>query len=64
MKKNDKKFQMLFNDDELITLKAEAAKRQISTSAFIRMCIKNELSEKSSYSRILALRNLANLEEQ
>ncbi|MBK8394110.1 MAG: CopG family transcriptional regulator [Leptospiraceae bacterium] len=62
MKKIDKKFQMLFSEEELNTLKIEAAKRNISASEFIRICIKNELTEKSSYSKILALRNLTNLE--
>lgn len=64
MKKNDKKFQMLFSKEELANLKLEAAKRNISASEFIRVCIKNELTEKSSYSKIVALRNLANLDTQ
>lgn len=64
MKKIDKKFQILFSEDELSVIKLEATKRKISTSEFIRLCIKNELSEKTSYSRILALRNLAHLEKK
>ena len=48
MKKIDKKFQMLFSEDELKVLKEEANKRQISASEFIRICIKHELSEKST----------------
>ncbi len=61
MKKIDKKFQMLFSEDELKVLKEEANKRQISASEFIRICIKHELSEKSTYSRIIALRNLTTI---
>ncbi|MBK6605322.1 MAG: CopG family transcriptional regulator [Leptospiraceae bacterium] len=63
-KKIDKKFQMLFSEEELRTLKDEAAKRNISASEFIRMCIKNDLTEKTSYSRILALNTLASLNEK
>lgn len=63
-KKIDKKFQMLFSEDELRTLKEEAAKRSISASEFIRICIKNDLTEKTSYSRILALITLASLNEK
>ncbi|MBP7284328.1 MAG: CopG family transcriptional regulator [Leptospiraceae bacterium] len=64
MKKIDKKFQMLFSEEELVNLKLEAAKRNVSASEFIRICIKNELTEKSSYSKIVALRNLTNLDTQ
>ena len=41
MKKIDKKFQMLFSEDELKVLKEEANKRQISASEFIRICLKS-----------------------
>ncbi len=63
-KKIDKKFQMLFTEEELRILKAEAAKRNISASEFIRICIKNDLTEKTAYSRIMALNTLANLTEK
>ena len=55
---------MLFSEEELRTLKDEAAKRNISASEFIRMCIKNDLTEKTSYSRILALNTLASLNKK
>ena len=52
MKKIDKKFQMLFSEEELVNLKLEAAKRNVSASEFIRICIKNELTEKSLHFEI------------
>jgi hypothetical protein len=63
-KKIVKKFQMLFTEEELRNLKREAEKRNLSASEFIRMCIKNDLTEKTSYSRIMALRTLSNLNEK
>lgn len=63
-KKIDKKFQMLFSEDELLNLKREAEKRKISAAEFIRLCIKNDLTEKTSYSKIMALRTLTNLNEK
>ncbi|HMV42682.1 MAG TPA: CopG family transcriptional regulator [Leptospiraceae bacterium] len=61
MKKADKKFQMLFTEDELSNLKEEAAKRKLTMSEYIRMCIKNDLTKKTSYSKIMALHTLKNL---
>jgi len=52
---------MLFTEDELSNLKEEAAKRKLTMSEYIRMCIKNDLTKKTSYSKIMALHTLKNL---
>lgn len=61
IKKTDKKFQMLFQEEELHIIKQEAAKRKLTTSEYIRFCIKNDLTKKTPYSKIMALNLLKNL---
>ncbi len=61
MAKIDKRFQILFPEEELLSLKAEADKRGISQAELIRLALQKEITKKSDYSRLQALRNLAKL---
>lgn len=60
MAQNEKRFQLLLKEEELIRLKKEAEKRGISAGELLRLSLKNELSGKSSYEKVLALHRLAN----
>ncbi|MCB1190775.1 MAG: CopG family transcriptional regulator [Leptospiraceae bacterium] len=60
MAQSEKRFQLLLKEEELVLLKKEAEKRGVSASELLRLSLKNELSGKSSYSKVKALHKLAN----
>ncbi|MCC6274850.1 MAG: CopG family transcriptional regulator [Leptospiraceae bacterium] len=61
MARIDKRFHLLLTDEELALLKAESEKRNISAGEMIRISLKNEITQKSSYMRMSALHTLVNL---
>lgn len=58
MAKIDKRFQILFSDEEILLLKNEAEKRGISQGELLRLALRNEVTHKSDFLRIKAIRIL------
>lgn len=63
MAKIDKRFQILFPEEELLSLKIEAERRGVSQAELVRLALQKEITKKSDYTRITAIRNLAQLLE-
>ncbi|MBE7412273.1 MAG: CopG family transcriptional regulator [Leptospiraceae bacterium] len=61
MAKINKRFHLLLTDEELLLLKNESEKRNISAGELIRISLKNEIIQKSSYMRISALQTILGL---
>ncbi|MCZ8157713.1 MAG: CopG family transcriptional regulator [Leptospira sp.] len=58
MAKIDKRFQILFSEEEILLLKNEAEKRNISQGELLRLALRNEITHKSDFTRIRAIRAL------
>jgi len=58
MPKYDQRLQILLSEEESLLLKKEAKSRGLSQGELVRKAIENEVTRKSDYSRIQALRNL------
>jgi|JI8StandDraft_2_1071088.scaffolds.fasta_scaffold68078_2 hypothetical protein len=58
MAKIDKRFQILFSEEEILLLKNEAEKRGISQAELLRLALRNEITQKSDFTRIKAIRSL------
>jgi hypothetical protein len=56
--KIDKRFQILFSEEEILLLKNEADKRGISQGELLRLALRNEITQKSDFVRIKAIRSL------
>ncbi len=63
MAKIDKRFQILFSDEEILLLKNEAERRGISQAELLRLALRNEITKKSDFTRIKALRSLTEIME-
>jgi hypothetical protein len=66
MKKNNsinKRFHVLFTEEDLQLLKKESLKRKISSSELLRISLHNEIHKKSNYNRFIALKNIIQLKE-
>ncbi|BDA79505.1 hypothetical protein LPTSP3_g24350 [Leptospira kobayashii] len=61
MAKIDKRFQILFSEEEILLLKNEADKRGISQGELLRLALRNEITQKSDFTRIKALRTITEL---
>ncbi|TGN17681.1 CopG family transcriptional regulator [Leptospira idonii] len=61
MPKIDKRFQILFSEEEILLLKNEADKRGISQGELLRLALRNEITQKSNFTRIRAIRNLTEI---
>lgn len=59
MAKIDKRFQILFSEEEVLLLKNEADRRGLSQGELIRIALRNEITQKSDVTRMRALRALA-----
>jgi len=58
MAKIDKRFQILFSEEEILLLKNESEKRGISQAELLRLALRNEITQKSDFIRIKAIRSL------
>ena len=61
MEKIDKRFTILFSDEELKLLKSNAQLRGMSAAELIRLSVQNEVTQKSSVDRINALKRIHGL---
>ncbi|MDZ4727896.1 MAG: ribbon-helix-helix protein, CopG family [Leptospira sp.] len=61
MAKIDKRFQILFSEEELLLLKHEADKRGISQGELLRSALRNEITQKSDFTRLRAVRSLVEI---
>lgn len=61
MAKIDKRFTILFSDEELKLLKSNAQLRGMSAAELIRLSVQNEVTQKSSVDRINALKRIHGL---
>ncbi len=61
MAKIDKRFTILFSDEELKLLKHNAQLRGMSAAELIRVSLQNEVTQKSSVDRINALKRIYRL---
>lgn len=61
MGKVDKRFTVLFSQEEILLLKDQARVRGISAGELVRLAVQNEIYRKSSFDRILAIGNIAEL---
>lgn len=61
MAKIDKRFTILFSDEELRLLKANAQLRGMSAAELVRISVQNEVTQKSSVDRVNALKRIYGL---
>lgn len=59
--KIDKRFTVLFSEEEVMLLKDQARTRGMSSGELVRVAVQNELTSKSSYDKITALRRIYNI---
>ena len=59
MNEKNKRFHILFSEEEFLLVKKEAEKHNLSIGEFIRMSVHNEITSKTSYDKILAVKELA-----
>lgn len=64
MPKIDKRFTVLFSEEEILLLKEQASARGLSSGELVRIAVQNEITKKSSYDKINALRRIHNLFSQ
>lgn len=64
MSKVDKRFTILFSDEELMLLKANANLRGMSVGELVRVSVQNEITQKSVEDKLRALQNIYNLGKQ
>ncbi|MCZ8238766.1 MAG: CopG family transcriptional regulator [Leptospiraceae bacterium] len=64
MSKVDKRFTILFSDEELMLLKANANLRGMSVGELVRVSVQNEITQKSVADKLRALQNIYNLGKQ
>jgi len=62
--KIDKRFQLLLTEDELEQVREEAIRRGISAGEFIRLSIRNELSQHTSQDRRGAIQSLSDWDKE
>lgn len=63
MAKIEKRFHLLLSNEEYLQLKNESEKRNISAGELIRLSLQNEITQKTSYTRMNALHTLVELVE-
>ncbi|GBF49768.1 ribbon-helix-helix protein, CopG family [Leptospira ryugenii] len=59
MAKIDKRFQILFSEEEIQLLKKESDRRGISQAELLRLALRNEVTKKSDLTKWKALKALA-----
>lgn len=64
MSKVDKRFTILFSDEELMLLKANANLRGMSVGELVRVSVQNEITQKSVADKLRALQKIYNLGKQ
>ncbi|MCG9876700.1 MAG: CopG family transcriptional regulator [Leptospiraceae bacterium] len=64
MSKVDKRFTILFSDEELMLLKANANLRGMSVGELVRVSVQNEITQKSVADKLRALHKIYNLGKQ
>ncbi|MCC5814879.1 MAG: ribbon-helix-helix protein, CopG family [Leptospira sp.] len=58
MAKIDKRFTILFSEEEILLLKEQARARGLSSGELVRKAVQNEITKKSSYDKINALHRI------
>jgi hypothetical protein len=59
--KIDKRFTILFSEEEILLLKEQARARGLSSGELVRKAVQNEITKKSSYDKINALHRIHQL---
>jgi hypothetical protein len=57
----DKRFTVLFTEEELQLLKLQASRRGLSSGELVRIAVQNEITQKSNWDKIQALRRIYKL---
>lgn len=61
MARIDKRFTVLFTEEELQLLKLQASRRGLSSGELVRIAVQNEITQKSNWDKIQALRRIYKL---